>query len=312
MNRKTKAAFVCIAICSMIVFGLLSGNTGSVLVFCMLPFTLVGDGLRALSLSGVVGNAIAIILYVAICLCPLLLLIRNHKDGENWLLLLSSATLFYVLYMMINPGLMPAAMNNDAGKMICSGLLYSIFISWGSLRFLRSAGREKANIYKMLYILLSCYIVLWVVAGFGVGLGNFKSAATQVQAGNTMPGLNLYPTYAALFLRFAVQALEYGLDAELMMLGIDLLKELEKGPYRESCCDLARKISKRCKIYLIVIVLTNLALNLGQVLFASNLHNVDMTVRIPILSMALLFATMALTQLLAQGKELKEENDLYI
>ena len=68
--------------------------------------------LRALSLSGAAGNALAFFLYVCISLLPaagLLLILRKERRGfsgaDVWLLVLSAYT-FYLLYAFINPVLL--------------------------------------------------------------------------------------------------------------------------------------------------------------------------------------------------------------
>lgn len=312
MSRKTKAVFFTIAVCSMLAVCLLSDSTGNILTVAALPFVLVGNGLRALSLSGSVGNAVAIMIYGVICLSPLLPLVRRRDYAEDWLLVLTSAALFYVLYLMINPGRMLSSLGGDMGRVIYSGTVCSIVISWGCLKLLRAAGKQTLDVYKSLRVLLMCCAVLWIVAGFGAGFGECMATIASVREGNTMPGQNLLPTYLFAVLSFAVQAMEYSLDAVLLLWGVNLLQELEADAYSQQCCAVAERLGKRCKYYLTAIILSNLALNLGQICFASRLYNIDTTVRIPVFSMALLFGAMALSRLLSQGRELKEENDLYI
>lgn len=76
------------------------------------PFAQIGMGLRALSLSGVAGNAAAIVLYILCCFLPLILLLifgwGRRLHGEDALLFLLSAVLFPALYLLINPGTMSA------------------------------------------------------------------------------------------------------------------------------------------------------------------------------------------------------------
>lgn len=313
MNRKTLVKLLVLAVCSALVFLLTPGNGGSILIVAAIPFTLLGKGLRALSLSGSAGNTAAIVIYATVCMLPLALVLKKKKDREDWLLILCSVMLFYVLYLMINPGLMPKGMSSDVGSVILSGTVYSIFISWGILKLLRKGETmEKDSGYNALRILLGACAALYIMAGFGIGAGELKSEIEAVRAGNTMPGQNLVDTYIFLFLIFAVQALEYTLDACLMVFGIELIKELELDPYSESCVFIAEALSKKSRVYLTTILLSNVALNVAQLLDSSRLNNIDATVRIPVFSVALCLGCVALTRLLGQGKELKEENDLYI
>lgn len=313
MNRRTLLKLSALAVCSALVFLFAPGNGGSILVLAAMPFTLLGKGLRALSLSGSAGNIAAIVIYATVCILPLVLILRKKKEKEDWLLVLGSAMLFYVLYLMINPGLMPKGMDSDVGSVILSGTVFSIFVSWGILKLLRKGeASEKGSGYNVLRILLGACAALYIVAGFGIGAGELKAEIEAVRTGNTMPGQNLLDTYIFLFLIFAIQAMEYTLDACLMIFGIDLTKELEQNPYSESCLITAGKMGKKAQGYLTAILLSNMVLNIAQVLAASRLYNIDAMVRIPVFSVALCLCSMALTRLLGQGKDIKEENDLYI
>ena len=106
------------------------------------PFEQIGLGLRALSLSGAVGNVFAFLLYIAICLLPVgaLLLIKRKRNmlPEDGLLLVLSITLFFIIYWMINPGNMAGLFHGiPAGKAVLGGTVYSILIAYFILRILR-------------------------------------------------------------------------------------------------------------------------------------------------------------------------------
>ena len=84
-----------------------SGFFSTIVAF---PFEQLGEGLRALSLSGGAGNAAAILFYVLLSLIPAgiwLILKKKQKTMPiDFTLFLLSVLLFVVLYYMINPGLM--------------------------------------------------------------------------------------------------------------------------------------------------------------------------------------------------------------
>ena len=63
MNRKTWCKLIIPALLSALVFLFVPENQGSILLLGALPFSLLGNGLRALSLSGEGGNAAAIAIY---------------------------------------------------------------------------------------------------------------------------------------------------------------------------------------------------------------------------------------------------------
>lgn len=275
-----------------------------------LPFTLAADGLRALSLSGGAGNAAAIVLYAVLCLSPLLLVRRRKEDA---LLFLCSGTMFYVMYVLINPGLMPGVIRNEVGELICAGTVYSILICWGVLRLLK-AGDDLGveGTYQALRMFLLICAVQLAMLGIIGGFNNLMQDIAEIRSGNTMPGQNLTLTYGFAALEYAAYALEYVLDAVVMWLAAELLKELEAAPYSEACAAAGDRLARGCRRSLCVITVSATVLNLGQLVCASWLHHISGSVRIPVFSLALVFATLALTQLLNQGKELKDENDMFV
>lgn len=71
------------------------------------PFELLGSGLRHLSLSGTIGNAVAMAIYIAVCLIPVgiaLYFVKNKKARfEDTILLVLSTLLFRGIYIFVNP-----------------------------------------------------------------------------------------------------------------------------------------------------------------------------------------------------------------
>lgn len=308
MNRKTVGFLVLLGFLSTVVCCLAPADGGNILYIAAMPFAELAKGLRALSLSDSAGNLAAILVYAIVCLMPLVFLLKKNRKKEDWLLVLGSLMLHYVLYLMINPGLMPMGMDSAVGNVILTGTVYSIFLTWAVLKLLRRGDSG----YGALRMLLMICAVLYVVTGFGVGTAELKGKCMALRAGNTMPGQNLVATYVFLFLIFAVHALEYTLDASLMVRGIALTNALALNPYSESAAALAGDLSKKAQIYVATILISNVALNVGQILASYQLYHIDAEVRLPVFSVALCFGCMVLTRLLTEGKSIKEENDLYI
>lgn len=311
MKKRISFLAVGAAICVLLL--LIFVTDASRLTAIALPFVWIGNGLRALSLSGTAGNIAAIGLYVLACLLPMLLALKRKWRIEDWLLPVTSGAMAYILYLMINPGLRPAALSGDVGTLICACSVYSVLLAWSVIRLLRycdNAGVSK--IYGALRIFLAICAVECVWIGFGIGFGSFRADIAAMQEANTMPGLNLVPTYIFQFLTFGVTALEYGLDALVMFLGIGLLRELEKDPYSDSSYMAAERCAAWCRRAMIIIATAYAALNLAQVFFAGLLHYLDSQFRFPVISMAIVFAMLALSRLLYQGKQMKEDNDLFI
>lgn len=310
---KGKKYLVAVAAVCVLLLGATALGGNNALLAVTLPFTAVGKGLRQLSLSGFGGNLIAIVLYVLLSLLPMVLLIRRKLHIEDLLIPLCSGVLFFTLYYMINPGLRPQLLSGDTGSLIYSGSVYSVLLAWLIVKLIRycdTLGVSKIYRALRLFLLICSIECIWI--GVISGFVGFRSDIAAVQEANTAPGVNLLLTHMFQALSFLFSALEFSLDAFVMFQGIRLLEALEQDPYAEACCGAADRTVRWCKISLTVIVLANMLLNLGQMFFAKYLHVLAADFRFPILSVAIVFAMLALTRLLGQGRELKEDNDLFI
>ena len=153
-------------------FTLLSVEAAACVLFCILqrslsglfstliafPFEQIGAGLRVLSLSGAVGNVVAIILYMLLGLIPAgiwgFLHWRKKSESLDIMLLVISALLFVTLYYMINPGLLSTGVPGT-GKWSLGSTFYSVLLGYLLIRILlhyKNAGTEKLQ--KGLWFLL--------------------------------------------------------------------------------------------------------------------------------------------------------------
>lgn len=134
-------------------FTLLSVEAAACVLFCILqrslsglfstliafPFEQIGAGLRVLSLSGAVGNVVAIILYMLLGLIPAgiwgFLHWRKKSEPLDIMLLVISALLFVTLYYMINPGLLSTGVPGT-GKWSLGSTFYSVLLGYLLIRIL--------------------------------------------------------------------------------------------------------------------------------------------------------------------------------
>jgi len=290
----------------------------SVLAF---PYEPLGNMLWALSVSGTFGNLIAIVLYAAISLLPVgyLLFIRKRRGWypEDWLLVLASAMLFFVLYIMINPGLLPSILGMMAksgmGKGFLGGVLSSIFVGYVVLRVLRySKEADAGKLAVYLSALLSLLNFVFVFCIFGGLFSSLVSSLSSllgnnadVQSGAGLSGLFLV-------LQFCVNALPYVLDILVITFGRHLLDAYVQDPFSERTTIAGKRLSRLCINALTATVLATVGFNLLQLLFASTLLVVNGKLVVPVFSLAFVLATLLLSNLLSGTKALKDENDLYI
>ena len=312
MNKKPIiAGLVAVALVLFICSGILGGEN-SLAVLC-LPFTWVAAGLRKLSLSGSLGNAVAIALLVVAGLLPLAFKWKKSWGLEDALLIFTSIAIWYTLYVLINPYVLPDVLQGTTGELLLCGSCYSLFLSWAVLRLLRSTrSMTGENFIQALeiFLYLCAASQLFLIVSQASGLVN---SWNRLESGNTMPGRDLLPSYLFLVGGFLVAALEYGLNGWLLLSGARLMRCLAQDPYGEAACRRAEGLCRWCRRTLAVVLLSQAALNVAAVVFASRIYYiVGIGFQIPVSSMALVFALLVLASLLRKGQQLQEDNRLFI
>jgi len=235
--RQIKYFFIAAPLC-LLLFGLIPAESGSILWLPALPFTALGNMLRRLSLSGNAGNAAAVAIYVLLPFLPLLMKIKRKWFPEDWLLPLAGLTALYVLYHAINPGLRAPALSSESeiGALIEAGAFWSILAAWCAVRIIRVCeGSNAGRLYRLLQIFAILCAGLCILTGFGTGFSALRQSIAQVNAQNTMPGLNLAPTFCMLTLSFLIHALEYGLDALIFLYAACLLHAENAAAQKTQC-----------------------------------------------------------------------------
>jgi hypothetical protein len=285
------------------------------------PFEQIGLGLRSLSLLGGVANTFAIILYAALSLIPVsvLFLIKKKRKLylEDALLVVLSAVSFVVLYIMVNPYILEAYMYNGmdlyVGKNTLGGIAYSVLAGYVVLRILRIlSAADAGRVQKYLSILLYALCIILVYNVFGISFGSLMNAIDALKAGNIGNEQYLGISYVFLVLQYLVSAMPYIMDVLIVITILDMLKVLNISRYSEAAVLSAGKLSRICIIALVVTVLSNVLFNLLQLAFLKTLYAVNSTISIPLLSIALTMAVLLLSQHIKEGKQLKDDNDMFI
>lgn len=309
------------------------------------PFALLGKGLRALSLSGTLGNLAAIVLYAGLSLLPAAYaFLRWRKKKllkEDALLLLLSAALFAVLYLMINPGLLAKTVivNGMANfqKTVLVSLLFGIAVAYGILRFLRVCQNSgTAKQLQLLRGLLCVVCMLLVAAMFGqnfssmlLSLESYLEDATGytdlLLAGSDMRHILrefLYTSRgyirgilyggAGVFLQYLVSVIPRVMEIAVIFCALDLTKALQAGTYSVPVVQASQRLARWCKRSIYVVVLSQLGFNLLQVLLSRNLRDTSYTFDIPLFSIVFLLLVLLLAKFFAEGRALKEDNETII
>lgn len=282
------------------------------------PFAQLGYGLRLLSLSGAAGNALAIVLYVLLCLVPAgaLLVLRRKRPlaGEDSLLVLLTVVLFPVLYCMVNPGVLPAPWGTlGTGCLeLLGGAVYAILLAYAVLRLLRrflaADGPALRRYGRLLWRVLA---VIFVYLAFGSCFRELLSGWDQVLAGNQGNESVLTATGLLLVLRWLGAALPYLLAAWVALTAWDLTAALETGETQQ-ILPTAERLSRRCAGSLAATVVVTVVLDLLQLWFLRVLYAVHISVYLPVLPLALVLGVLLLVQVIRENRRLQDDNDLFI
>lgn len=284
------------------------------------PFEQIGLWLRALSLSGVSGNIMAIILYIVICIAPCIaLLIIKRKRllfFEDILLVVLSALLFAILYKMINPGLITPVLTGSSitiTKAIMGGTAYSLICAYTILRILRLfISSETSRLQKYMVILLMLVNAIFIYIIFGSGVSDLINSFKTLKAGNTGNEHLLGISYVFLVIQYIVDNIPFALNILVVFTGVSLLHALASDQYSIETVALTEKLSKVCRFSLIITVLSNVLFNILQFLFIKNLNIINSIIQIPVFSIVFVLAVLILSRLAFVNKALKDENDSII
>ena len=289
------------------------------------PFEQIGFGLRALSVSGAIGNALALILYIILCISPICylmyILIKRTIKLEDLLLVLLSLALFLCLYLMINPFLSPNFFGNQSGinidttilKTVLGSTVYLVLSSYIILKALRKIFHaNRSKLQKYLSTILSILNVLFIYIAFGSYFGDLLDGISNLQKTNTGNEQYLGISYLFLVFQYIVNALPYLYNIFIVFATFKLLKELQIDQYSKETIFCAQHLSKLCGIGIVLTVLLNLIFHILQLIFAKSLLIVNTTIDIPILSISIFIAALLLAQYFNESSKLKEDNDLFI
>ncbi len=278
------------------------------------PFEQIGSFLQWLSLGSSIGNGIALVLYISLCCLPLIPVLFHYKQkeriAEHIALTVTSILLFPTLYCMINPylfaNLVPFYMEEmlPTLKATFAVTVWSALVCAIIFRLLRLfQTNDKAILLeylrKLLYVL--CFLFIGIIF-FSCGATLItRLKQTQLPADTLMS-----------ILQFVVSSLPYALDFIITIFAIRLLHALQSDHHSDCVIPLAEKLAKLCSISLAILVISEVSLNILQLILVQNLSNISTNVTIPLMSFAFVLAALLLSKLLAENKQLSDDNNLFI
>lgn len=298
-------AALCVLFCA------LGGAADAVLTFPLAP---IGGWLRRLSLSGSLGNGAAIVIYVLLCLLPVgLFLIRRLKGKRHWedlLLPVASAALFYSLYLLINPALAEARYSLMA-KPALNGLVWVLIAAWLVLFLLRLAFADRQGAEKCGKLILLALAAVYVFCLFYQFPAEAVGEIGALNEANTVrSGLEL--SWFVIVLRALAEAVPCALSLFALYLSRKLLDAAAEDRFSEETLTLSQRLARFCRAALTAEVLLCAGVYLLQLVLAPRLRSISFQVEFPVSSVAVALAALLLSRLLGEGKELKEDNDLFV
>ena len=287
------------------------------------PLEQIGWGLRQLSLSGAIGNVFAFIIYLLVSFIPCGVFYILKKTGKNqkidYMLVGLSISLLFILYYMINPGLLPVSMLGG-GKVLLGGAFYSLLVAYLVFRIVTDNKAEDLKVlHKGLRTVLYIVMILFAWSAVAECFINLPLAINNLQEGNSVAGDSFFfgapdltITYTFLVLRSVVNALPNGISVVVVYFCIKALDELLTDSYSKKANQLAKKAAVFCRKSLLVIVTSSVLLNIAQLLFTDSLYQMYITVNIPIFAILFLLVIHVMARYIEENQRLKQDNDLFI
>lgn len=284
-----------------------------------------GQGLRVLSLAGPWGNLGAWAITLAIVLLPLLLLVLPRGRGplvwEDWLLPLTGAVGFCMVFFSVNPTLLPLVLPQTwPFASLC--VYCSLPVAWLVLRVLRRLERqETGQLAGVLRVLLWACALL---AAFGTAfsrIGGFAGQAAQAMSG--VSGPEFFPmvdsmtdaVIGGLILHFILLIPSLAADlftAFLLAQAALLTSVLKEGLFSGESVERCNITADFCRQTVVWSALLTILRNLLQLLFLPWLLQSQFRVYVPLSSLVLAAALYLLCRCLQQGKALQEDNQSII
>ena len=277
------------------------------------PFEQLGSALRALALTGNIGNGFALALCIALSLFPILSVFchKGEKDylGENIVLCCMSIAVLITLFGMANPSKLLSAFpyfTAEALPVVKGGMgcmVWSFIILWVILRLVRlfrSGDTNKLLCYLRIALHALCILFVAVIAiSCGSTLLDSLSVA-QRSMDNIMAVIG-----------FLASSLPYIFDIAIT-LSLLTLTDSYVDKKEDDTVRYADLLSKHCCLALGVTAASTAILNVLQLLLSRLLSNISVNVEIPVVSLAFTLLILILSRLIVENRKLQSDNDLFI
>ena len=284
------------------------------------PWVSIGAGLRALSLSGSVGNVAACGLYALLCLLPAGIALRDIR--HRWPLVGFSAVLGPALYFLINPGLLAQRMGGLPQEVVVAmlgQLIWAVALACAVWLLLGALHRRTLNTSSLLHGMQIGLCLLdgaFVVSVFGVGVLDLRGQIAAVRQANTMLDNTAFGTLnpTALFLvcGWLVQSLPALLNLGIVHGLLQLVKLAKADRFAPGMAQAAAHCGTLAGGAAAVDVTVQAVFLAVQLYAAGQLHQLNSGLHIALLPILFAVAALLFSRWLAEGCALREENEGFI
>ena len=315
--------------------GLLTAILGASITTSGAPLevlTAASNALRALSLSGVIGNLAAwAIVYLLSSLPILWLLFQWRKREKHWsdlLAPLASLLIGMGMYALANPTRLDAPIIELVRfwPLAYWTAALSALVCWAILISLQHLERSSAlHLGSALSVLLLVAAALMVFAAVNAGVSQYLSLIAQTAEGNTStsPLLAAYDlgvdsvqmtsnTRWLLLALTILEAIPTLLGAVVLLWSMELVQAVQTAPFTEETVTLSEKMASGCCRMVRANVLISVAANLLQLAALPYVAHTTFAVNLPLLPLLLSAALFLLCRLFQHGQQLQQDNDSII
>ncbi len=284
-----------------------------------LPYTIIGDFLRYLSLLGGFGNVVAILLYLLIGLLPLGFLFyvwkKKHLSAIKGILLIAFTAMHFIgLYFAINPQILITMLNelyqnnqidnSTVETIVLSGFLFINYILILIYLLFVIKDTKGSGVKRMLGIIVDLAILILLILAF---VSDFNQFVEKLQAGTLTFASGGLATITLLF-QLAIKVL----TILLLVQGKEALYQLDQDDSGFTLTETVTKIYRLSFVLILVSLLFQMAINGWQLLFLSSLTDLYFTLNIPIFSIMIALIGFLLAKYFRRVDDLKEDHSLII
>lgn len=296
-NRRYSLLLFVEAIITLILTKGMNVKVESIFDILSFPLEKTADFLGYLSLESSTGNVIAIIFFTLFCLIPVLVLLFKVKRKTfvktDILLVLLSAVLFAVIYLLINPSEM-GFLGYANGASTVTFSFWSLLASYFILKLVDTIKKSSAVRSERIFDL----IVKIIGAVFVFDLCSIDFTKTEVMIVS--------------FIAFVNSALPSLFGLLIVFSCLRVLSCFAVDRYSDNTIRSAEKLSSLCIVSLKTTAVVTALYSVIQLRFISELSDINFSINIPLVQLCFILLVLIMTGFLKDSKELKEDNDSFI